>query len=402
MHHGSLPPRLITALALSVLCLVHAAFAAEPATPGLVATQPASGPFVKTERGYMVPYKAKIPPTDVEFQMIPVPGGTFKLGSPPGEAGRGEDEGPQVEIVIQPFWIGSHEIRWEEYKQYMAMHDTFKTITDKKLLPITPANKLDVVTAPSNLYDPTFTFQFGEEPQRPAITMSQFAAKQYTKWLSGLSGQFYRLPIEVEWEYACRAGTTTAYSFGDDARQLGDYAWFTENSNESTQLVGKKKPNPWGLYDMHGNVAEWVIDGYEAGAYAADAKKANGKPLSEADAISWPTKLYPRVVRGGNWDDEPKKLRSAARKGSHDDDWRTDDPNFPQSPWWFTRDYALGVGFRLVRPLEVPPRADREKFWRADIEQIQTDADNRIDNEGRGKRSLAGPELLEVLKELKK
>ena len=383
------------AVGLVIFLLAGGSASAADAVLGMSATQPSSGPSVKTSQGYMVPYKTKIPASDVEFDMMPIPGGKFKLGSPAGETDRKEDEGPQVEVEVPPYWIGTHEISWAEYKRYMAMHDLFKTITQKKLLPITDANKLDVVTAPSNLYDSTFTFQFGDDPKQPAITMSQFAAKQYTKWLSGLSGNFYRLPTEVEWEYACRAGTTTAYSFGNDATKLGEYAWFLENAEEKTQNIGQKKPNPWGLYDMHGNVAEWVLDQYAKDSYA----KWNGKKAAET--IAWPTKLYPRIVRGGSWDDEPAQCRSAARKGSHDDNWRADDPNFPQSPWWFTRDYALGVGFRLVRPLEVPPRAEREKFWNADIEQIQRDSDNRIDSEGRGKRSVANGELLKVLETLK-
>src|SRR5688500_7516777 len=101
--------------------------------------------------------------------------------------------------------------------------------------------------------------------------MSQFAARQSTRWLSGISTQSLRLPREAEWEYACRAGTTTAFSFGDDPKQLGDYAWYFENSGEKMNHVAKKKPNPWGLYDMHGNVGEWVLDEYIVDGYKLHA-----------------------------------------------------------------------------------------------------------------------------------
>jgi len=393
--------RYLSALALSVgIAFLAAGSLANAADiPGLVAEQPASGRFVSTDRGYMVPYKATIPGTIATFEMQPIPGGKFKLGSPATEKGRNPEEGPQIEVEVEPFWMSTYEVTWSEYKQYMAMHTLFKRLLGEKLWPTNDANKEWVVTAPSSLYDPTFTFKQGADPQQPAVTMSQFAAKQYTKWLSGLTGQFYRLPTEAEWEYACRAGTSTAYFFGDDPAQLGEYAWHFDNANERTQLVGQKKPSPWGLYDIHGNVGEWCLDQFSKAGYA----KFEGQSLPWHAAIAWPTKLYPRVIRGGSWDEDADRLRSAARRGSDDDDWRGEDPNFPQSPWWFTSQPALSVGFRPIRPLHEPATmAERNKFWEADIDQIREDVENRINQEGRGSRGVTSKELPAAIEKLPK
>jgi len=345
----------------------------------------------------MVAYKQVIPGTDATFEMQPIPGGKFQLGSPVGEKGRKPDEGPQVEVQIEPFWMSTYEVTWAEYKPYMAMYQIFKKLSAAKLQAFTDASKHEIVTAPSSLYDPTFTFKLGSEPQQPAVTMSQFAAKQYTKWLSGITGQIFRLPTEAEWEYACRAGTAMPYSFGDEAAQLGDYGWFYDNAGERMHLVGQKKPNAWGLFDMHGNVGEWVIDEYTKDGYQHVAEK---KSVVWPEAVAWPKKLFPRVVRGGGFEDNAAGCRSAARRKSDDDDWREEDPNFPQSPWWFTSQPALSVGFRHIRPLTEPTLADRAKFWDADIEQLQADVDQRIDQEGRGARALANPQLLDAIKKL--
>lgn len=365
-------------------------------TPGLVAEQPASGRFVKTDLGYMVPYMATIPGTDIQFEMQPIPGGKFKFGSPDSEVGRNASEGPVLEVEVAPFWMASRELSWAEYKYYMRMHDTFKKLTLNETFKITDDLKPNLVTAPSNLYDPTFTFKLGSEPDQPAVTMSQFAAKQYTRWLSELTGQFYRLPTEAEWEYAARAGTNTKYFFGDDESKLGDYAWYYENSGETFHKLGTKKPSPWGLYDIYGNVGEWTIDEYtETGR-----EKLAGKVVASSDAIVWPTKLFPRVIKGGSWDEDPAQCRAAARRKSDDDAWRGSDPNFPQSPWWFTEPAALSVGMRLMRPLATVEKAEQRKFWDADVPQLKEDVAYRIDEEGRGARGIVTPELPEQIKKI--
>jgi formylglycine-generating enzyme len=362
----------------------------------LTAERPAEGRFVETERGFMVPYRAMIPGSEVTFDMVPVPAGTFTMGSPEGEPGRAATEGPQFQVRIDPFWIGRCEVSWAEYKQYLEMFAVFKEFQTRNVRAATPDSLADAVTAPSRLYDPTFTFDKGDDPRLPAVSMSQFAARQYTKWLSGLTGQFWRLPTEAEWEYACRAGSTAAYSCGDDAATLADYAWYFGNADDTPHPVGEKLPNAWGLHDMHGNALEWVLDELLADGYARFA----GGTVAAADAIVWPKKLYPRVLRGGSWDSDPADCRSAARLGSNDREWTETDPNLPKSPWWFTDGPALAVGFRVVRPLTAPAASDRGRYWDADDPAVRRAVDKRL-SEGRGALGIVDPALPQAVKELK-
>jgi formylglycine-generating enzyme len=371
--------------------------AADSAKLGLVSEQPKDGHFVKTAEGFMIPYTATIPGTDVEFEMVPIPGGKFKMGSPDGEKGHKPVEGPQFEVDVEPCWMGKFEITWAEYREFMKLTDVFKSFEGVQPPPraVTKDNQADAVTAPSNLYDPTFTFRNGQKPRLPAVTMSQYAAKQYTKWLSLLSGDFYRLPTEAEWEHAARADQKTAYFFGDDPAQLGKYAWYFENSTETTHEVGQKQPSPWGLYDIYGNASEWVLDQYLPDGY----KKFGGRSTIWKDAIVWPTKLFPRVLRGGSWDADAADCRSASRRGSSDDEWRETDPNSPKSPWWFTEPEALGVGFRIIRPLKPAAEADRAKYWDSDLASITLDAKDRLD-QGRGARGIVDPNLPDAVQKL--
>ena len=361
--------------------------------PGFVAgdARPAGdGPAVRVPGGWMVAYDETIPGTDVAFRMIPVPGGTCRMGSAADEEGRSSDEGPQFEVTVAPVWMGQCEVSWREYKAYMAACDLFKSLQATGARAVTDANQADAITAPSALYDPTMTFTNGEDPLQPAVTMSQFAARQYTGWLSGLTGRMYRLPSEAEWEHACRAGSTTPWSSGADADTLAEVAWFADNADDTTHPIGQKKPNAWGFHDMHGNAAEWVVDELAEGGYARQAGLP--QPVAWAAAIEWPQHLSPRIVRGGAYYDEPTECRSAARRGSQDEEWKEVDPNYPKSPWWYTEEPALGVGMRLVRPLEAPAPADRSRWWDADIESIRDDVASRM-NEGRGARAVVDPQL---------
>lgn len=298
----------------------------------------------------MKPYTDRISGSEATFEMVPVRGGTFRMGSPDDEPSRGDDEGPVHEVKIAPFWMGKHEVTWDEYEVFMFSLD----IARRQVLSEepTPRDKLaDAVTRPTKPYT-DMSFGMGKG-SHPAISMTQLAAKKYCQWLSAKTGRYYRLPTEAEWEYACRAGTQTAYSFGSEPEQLGDYAWSYDNSDDKYHEVGKKKPNPWGLCDMHGNVAEWCADQYLPDFY----QKISG--MAADNPIAVPTKVEPCVVRGGSWDDDPDKLRSAARRGSHKD-WKQQDPQVPQSIWYYTD--AQFVGFRIVRPLVEPSDEDKQPY----------------------------------------
>ncbi|QNN23826.1 formylglycine-generating enzyme family protein [Planctomycetales bacterium ZRK34] len=315
----------------------------------------------------MEPYTQQVKINDdktIEFKMTPIPGGTFKMGSPTSEVDRREDEGPQVEIVVEPMWMGVYEVTWDEFDQFLKQYHIEK---ERGAQPIPEDRAADAVSFPTPQYELGIEklIAMGRSGGFPAADMTQLCAKQYTKWLSIKTGRFYRLPTEAEWEYACRAGTVTTYNFGDDPGQIKDHGWYWDNANDAYHKVGQFKPNAWGLYDMHGNVAEWVIDGYVADHYA---KLAGKGPIKAADAIVWPEEEFSRVVRGGSWYHDPPDLRSAARLYS-EPKWNEQDPQIPQSIWHHTE--AFWVGFRLVRPLQEPDAAAKVKFWEPQDEYMR-------------------------------
>lgn len=300
------PLPVLIAIVLFSLSIGSAQAEAPTALPGIAKDKPATGPAVKVDDGYMVPYTVTIPGTDVTFDMIPVPGGKFKMGSPDSEEDRKDDEGPQIDVVVDPMWVAKTEVTWAQYKEYMKLYAIFKEFESSKTRVVTDQNKVDAITAPTELYDSSFTYEYGEEPDQPAVTMTQYAAQQYTKWLSLVTGQQYRLPTEAEWEYAARAGTATAYSWGDDADDIDKYAAYFDNSDDGPSAVAARAANAFGLFDMHGNAAEWTVNQYSEEGYAAFADK---QPIKAIDVVSWPVEAYPCVVRGGSWEMDPPDLR---------------------------------------------------------------------------------------------
>jgi len=294
-------------------------------------------------------YNEKIYGVEFELPMVYVKGGDFVMGSKKTEVGHFGDEGPQHGVALNAFWMSQVEITWDLYNLFVSREiDQYQI---KKYETSEVSVDVDAVSGATTPYV-EMSFGMGVDGY-PAICMTQLAAVKFCEWLSAMTGKFYRLPTEAEWEYAARAGSTAAYCFGEEVSELTHYAWYAENSNEKYQKVGSKKPNAWGLYDMHGNVAEWTLDQYIPTAYSK-RKKGVDSPLETGE------KIYPKVVRGGSWMDNPKRLRSAARRPSSKK-WKKRDPQIPKSKWWHTD--APFVGFRVVRPVKVPSIEDQKKYW---------------------------------------
>ncbi|MBM4031026.1 MAG: formylglycine-generating enzyme family protein [Planctomycetes bacterium] len=290
--------------------------------------------------------------TKLTYEMVLIPGGKFLMGSPESEPGRKPHEGPQHEVELKPFYLAATETTIEQWMAfYLETHqpgrdkgrgDPIKELEEALL----PPPKVDAITGPTLLYgDIGNNWGHG---RRPIIQMTWFDAMTYCRWLWQKTRRKHRLPTEAEWEHACRAGTTTRYFFGDDPAKLDDYAWFEENSagdtgEQMTHPVGEKKPNPWGLHDMLGNVAEWVLDFYSPTAYAENAK---AKPCANPPG---PAAGRYHVARGGHFDSPPAGLRCAARI-AEDDTWKRDDPQEPKSRWYLPK--RAFIGFRVAREIE--------------------------------------------------
>ncbi|MDR2171381.1 MAG: formylglycine-generating enzyme family protein [Planctomycetaceae bacterium] len=292
----------------------------------------------------------------VSFKMIPVRGGKFIMGSPATEAGRKQDESPQHEIEIAPFWMEEHEVTWQEFSLFalQILRATRKAQTEREAL----ADAMASPTPPHTIG--AISYDNSSKKGYPASGMTLYMAQVYCKWLTIQTGRFYRLPTEAEWEYACRAGTTTAFSFGDTDENIDDYAWYFDNSDGAAKKIMQKKPNKWGLYDMHGNLSEWVLEQYDVETYSK--RKSNS-----SDPVAIPLQTgFGQVLRGGNCeDDDTAKLRSAARFFSIPE-WKKQDPIIPQSIWWTTD--APFTGFRIVRPLRTPKTIEELKKYEADPE----------------------------------
>jgi eukaryotic-like serine/threonine-protein kinase len=216
-----------------------------------------------------------------------IPAGKFLMGSPKDEKGRYDDEGPQHTVEItRPFYLGVYPVTKGQFAAFVkdAGYQTEAEQAGEK----------------QTWQNPGFE-KYDQSDDDPVTLVSWNDAVKYCGWLSKKEKKTYQLPTEAQWEYACRAGTTTAYSFGDDPKDFGDYAWYINNSGDHTHPVGGKKPNPWGLYDMYGNVFQRCQDGY--GPY----------PSADSKDPQYTNKTDDRVERGGSWNGIPGQCRSAFR-----------------------------------------------------------------------------------------
>ncbi len=284
-------------------------------------------------------YTQKIPGSSVSFKMIAIPGGSFLMGSPKSEKGHQKEEGPQTKVLVDSFWIEEHEVTYDEYVMFQ------NASLDKAPIP-------DAITRPSPPYV-DFSLGMGQEGGYPANSMSQHAALMYCKWLYEKTGVFYRLPTEAEWEYACRANSTSAYPFGNTAEKLGAYGWYSKNSDNKYHKVKQLKPNAWGLYDMEGNVAEWTLDQYQADYFSVIKDNTDNPHIPV-------TKKYPVTLKGGHFRSPASGLRSASRLPS-DKKWNARDPQIPKSKWWIAD--APFVGFRIIRPAQQPTADEAKAFF---------------------------------------
>ncbi|NKB71288.1 MAG: SUMF1/EgtB/PvdO family nonheme iron enzyme [Candidatus Latescibacteria bacterium] len=220
------------------------------------------------------------------MEFVWIEAGSFTMGSPASEPGRRENEGPQHEVTIsQGFYMGKYEVTQRQWERVMG-------------------------TTPWAL---GLALYVESDPSHPAVYISWADAREFAQQLNAAAGDsLYRLPTEAEWEFAARAGTSMPWSFGEDESQLGEYAWYRDNAwgvdLKYAQPVGTKLANPWGLYDMHGNAAEWTQDWEMAYTAEAQVDPVNIKPIEIEDRADY------HMVRDGAFSAFSASTRSARRR----------------------------------------------------------------------------------------
>ena len=308
-------------------------------------------PTVVTQFGN---YTEHIPGTTVAFEMIAIPGGAFKMGSPANEKFRKDDEGPVRDVTVSRFFMGKIQVSWDEFFTHLI-----ETSSEGRIPPeiMRERNRnaltVDAISGPTPFFgDPTQGWGSGA---RPAITMTHYSAEIYCQWLSMKTGKKYRLPTEAEWEYAARGGTETPYFFPGNPKKFSSQGWWNKmfgpdttvinsfviyelNSGMKTQEPSHVHENPFGLKSMLGNVLEYCSDWYVPDAYSQ-----TGSSVTNPQG---PEEGTEHVIRGGNYTDDAADVRVAARFSTKSEEWLKTDPQQPKSIWWYTD--MKGIGFRVV------------------------------------------------------
>lgn len=248
----------------------------------------------------------KIPGSDQQIEMVKIEGGTVKIGDQP--------------LVVNDYFIGKYEVTHDQYVIFQDRdYDTDEAKVD--------GFDADAISRPSPPYE-DFSKGLGKEGGYPAVSITQQGAMHFCEWLYKKTGLFFRLPTEAEWQYACEKGQSSSSA-------TDEVAWYFDNAYERFHVVGEKKPNAVGVYDMLGNMAEWTSD-----QYTEDYPLGIGE-----DHWVVPTRRHSRTVKGGSYVSDAQECTCTYRERS-DPRWQMRDPQIPKSEWWNTD--APFVGFRLV------------------------------------------------------
>ena len=297
-------------------------------------------------------FEETIPGTPISISMKAIPGGSFKMGSAQKEPFHQPDEAPVRTVMVDPFFMAEVEITWDQYWAFYA-----QTMSEGRTAPemVYDNNSRPDVDAISG---PTPPFGFPDQGwgggDRPAITMTHYAAETFCLWLSKKTGKKYRLPTEAEWEYAARGGQETPYFFQGNPKSfsnegfwrkfvdaktdsISQYVIYVNNSKSKTQEPSVVKANPFGLKNMLGNVMEYCSDKYDPEAYSKTEESVVNPKVESGEEY---------VVRGGDFSSDAADVRCAARNYTRHDIWMKTDPQQPKSIWWYSD--IRGIGFRVV------------------------------------------------------
>ena len=306
-------------------------------------------------------YTEHVPGTPVAFNMKAIPGGTFQMGSTGKEPFHKPDEAPVRNVTVSKFFMGEVQVTWDMYLTFQG-----ETMSEGRTRPESVyANNtrpdVDAVSGPTPAFGaPDQGWGYGD---RPAITMTHYAAETFCQWLSLKTGKKYRLPTEAEWEYAARGGTETPYFFPGNPKKFSDegfwrkifsadtavinsFAIYEKNSNGRTQFPAVVGPNPFGLKAVYGNVLEYCSDIYAEDAYAQTPLEVTDPKGPAGSSANGQPEGVEYVVRGGFYNSDASDVRSAARFKTDHVAWLKTDPQQPKSIWWYS-DFK-GIGFRLV------------------------------------------------------